>query len=98
MSFFTSQFASPFCGVPHKWFKALNAFATQIDWEGVRANAFVLGIAPDVIGSTLAAWLRRFGLFTFVGVGVEFRASWTSSTIFFVKIKDWSGILADNAF
>jgi hypothetical protein len=98
VSFFTSQFAGPFCGAPHKWFEALNAFASQIDWEGIGANAFVLSIVPDVIHRTFVSLLRSFCFFTFMGVRVKLGASWTSNTVFFVKIKDWSWILTGDAF
>ena len=98
MSFFTSQFTGPFCGVPNKWFETLYAFTSQIDWEGIRANAFVLRIAPNVIGGTFAGWFRSFGFFAFMSFGVKFGASWTRDAIFFVKIKDWSGIFASDTF
>jgi hypothetical protein len=98
VSFFTSQFTSPFCGVPNKWFETLYAFTSQIDWEGIRANAFVLRFNPNVIGSTLAGWFRSFSFFAFMSFRVELGASWARDAIFFVKIKDWSGIFASYTF
>ena len=98
VSFFTSQLTGSFNRVPNEWLQTFNALTSQIDWECLRTDAFVLRIAPDVIRNTFTGWLGCLKFFTFVSNGVMFGSVWTGDASFFVKIEDRSWIIALDTF
>lgn len=98
MGLFASKFASSLSSVPNKRFQTFDAFASQINRESFWANAFILSLIPNVVGSTFVGWLRDLSFLTIMSIRVELGAGGTGYTFFFVKIEDRSGLGAVDAF
>ena len=73
--------------IPDKWFQTGNAFTSEVNWESIGADTFLLSFIPNVIARTFG-WSFGSSWFTFMSFSIKFSSFRTGNTVFLMKIKD----------